>query len=781
MADTKINTLVAQQLPEFIRNDYNTFVLFLEAYYAWMEESGNPLSRAVEALRSINIDTSLTEFMEYYCKEFIPSIPEHLIPNKAFLISHAKEFYRSKGTKASFELLFKILYNETIDMSFPGDSILRVSDGKWEKKKSIRLDPTLWSNYTADGSTREYRLLAISDDIGEVEILVDGVVQNSGFIISKNRPYLIFDAAPSVDSIIRINYQAKNIIGLFNTNVVVATVLGVSSGTTAVTETGEQFYIQGVETFNLNLSSIIGQFQIGEEISLNYVYDTTENLSIVLMSTLVSLLDSISVVDGGANYNVGDYVPIIGGDPSSNASGVIEEVYNSIITDIIVVNGGCGYQAGQEGYITSTPNTGLSFAIGSVDTSERIHPNSYPIGTDVISLFQNTIISNINYGFSSAGTENANTIMLTAFSSVVYGGSGPQGLGPITNVAILLSTQSFITGPTLKIDAPVVFVTCNTANGNTATANVSLAYFGILGRMRIVTGGTGYTVGDELSFINVPGIGIGIGGAGEVTSVHNSNAGIKTVNFQPSRITGTVNVSSNVITGVGTAFTTELFTNDRIEVNNESSFIQSITNNTHLITNTAFVKLSTNRKLGVYGRYFVGGVNYSSNAFPTVTVSSANGAATGANIICEGIISSGEILNKIASDGHAPGEIRTIRVSVPGYGYLSVPEVNLSSLGNGRANALALLITSLFTSEGHYTNQDGMLSSDRKIQGVDAEIHEHSYVIKSAVALATYKNIFKSLVHPAGLQLFGEYVLEGTPDVSVGAYTSEGNVWITTP
>lgn len=781
MANTKIHTLVAQQLPEFIQSDYQTFVAFLEAYYAWMESSGNPLSRSVQVLQSLDVDRSLSDFISYFCKEFIPGIPEHLIPNKAFLIAHAKEFYRTKGTEKSFELLFRLLFNEDISIVYPKDSILRVSDGKWEQQRALRLDPTLFSEYTGNGSNTEFRLLGRSDDIGTVDVYIDDVLQSTGYTVSNNRPYIFFDVAPTNGSVIRINYRGFNLLRLFNTNQIVTTITGQTSGATAISETAEQLFISGIELFNLNISSVTGTFQSGESVILKYTYDYANNYFINLQSELTSIVNSIEIVNGGANYNIGDPVLLIGGDPDSNATAVVEDIYSSIVTNIVVLNGGCGYQAGQEGYITSTPNTGLTFAIGSVDTSGRVHPNSYPIVTDVLSLFANTIMSNSNYWMFSSGTENANSVIMNALSSTTYGGSGPQGLGPITNVAILLSTQNFITSPTLRFDAPVVTVNGNTANGNTATANVSIGYFGILGRMNVISGGSNYQVGDELVFTNVPGIGIGVGAAGEVTEVHAANGGIKSISFQPSRVTGTVNASANIIIGNGTSFNTELLANDRIEINNEISYVQTITNATHLIVNTTLTRTSTNRKLGVFGRYFVGGINYSMNALPTITVNSNNVSASGANVVAEGVISGGEILSTESDEGISPGRIRAIRIVSPGYGYMSAPIVDLTGSGNGQANAIAILLANMFTSEGHFLNQDGMVSSDRKIQGIEDIYHQHSYVIRSEVALNTYKNIFKTLIHPAGLQLFGEYMVEDTIETSAASQIANGNLTITTP
>ncbi len=79
MSIPRISSLVEQQLPEFIRNDHRTFVAFVEAYYAWMEESGGALERSGRMLEILDVDTTLTAFIDYFCNQFIPGIPQHLL------------------------------------------------------------------------------------------------------------------------------------------------------------------------------------------------------------------------------------------------------------------------------------------------------------------------------------------------------------------------------------------------------------------------------------------------------------------------------------------------------------------------------------------------------------------------------------------------------------------------------------------------------------------------------------------------------------------------------
>ena len=91
-----------------------------------------------------NIDKTVTEFLQYFKKQFGEDIPEAIFTNvnKPFLLKRLRDFYRTKGTTRSFEFLFRLLYKEEITISLPREDILRVSDGKYDTSKVLRLiDP----------------------------------------------------------------------------------------------------------------------------------------------------------------------------------------------------------------------------------------------------------------------------------------------------------------------------------------------------------------------------------------------------------------------------------------------------------------------------------------------------------------------------------------------------------------------------------------------------------------------------------------------------------------
>ena len=61
----KLSIVVREQLPEFIRADYDTFVAFIEAYYEYLEQTNKATDFGRNLLNYFDVDNTLTDFEEY--------------------------------------------------------------------------------------------------------------------------------------------------------------------------------------------------------------------------------------------------------------------------------------------------------------------------------------------------------------------------------------------------------------------------------------------------------------------------------------------------------------------------------------------------------------------------------------------------------------------------------------------------------------------------------------------------------------------------------------------
>ena len=141
--DERISTQLKDQLPDFILSNYDTFVQFIEAYYEWMEQEGNPRYEGVSVGTYKDIDETLDRFLEYFRNIYLKDFPFDLADgiNEKTLIKNITDLYRTKGSKASFDLLFRILYNTTVSVSYPRDRILRLSTSTFDDNQFLRIEP----------------------------------------------------------------------------------------------------------------------------------------------------------------------------------------------------------------------------------------------------------------------------------------------------------------------------------------------------------------------------------------------------------------------------------------------------------------------------------------------------------------------------------------------------------------------------------------------------------------------------------------------------------------
>jgi len=139
----KLSSQIESQFPGFIREEGPQFIAFLKAYFEYMEQSG----KAGYAMRALqdnqDIDRTVDSFVEYFRREFMVNVPKEVLADKRLLAKHIKEFYRSRGSQESYRFLFRALYDTEVDFYYPGDDILRASDGRWVQETKLRVSSPL--------------------------------------------------------------------------------------------------------------------------------------------------------------------------------------------------------------------------------------------------------------------------------------------------------------------------------------------------------------------------------------------------------------------------------------------------------------------------------------------------------------------------------------------------------------------------------------------------------------------------------------------------------------
>ena len=176
-----LSPFIEEQFPSFMRSDHRKLVLFIKAYYEWMEQAGNVgfTSRKLDSV--IDIDNNLTEFYDHFRSTYMNGFSERLAvttevdtPNKKTLLKKIKNFYGSKGTESAYRFLFRVLYDSNVEFDYPKNKILKASDGQWIEEISIKVTRTNESYHDSLVGGRVYQLtdeniIAASADVERVQ------------------------------------------------------------------------------------------------------------------------------------------------------------------------------------------------------------------------------------------------------------------------------------------------------------------------------------------------------------------------------------------------------------------------------------------------------------------------------------------------------------------------------------------------------------------------------------------------------------------------------------
>ena len=100
----------------------------------------NPLFASRTLIKERDIDTTTTTFIKNFEREFLSDLPSNLKGEKPLMMKHIVDVYRAKGSKASYDFLFKTLYDiQDLEYYAPKDDLWKASDGQWVADKTLRL------------------------------------------------------------------------------------------------------------------------------------------------------------------------------------------------------------------------------------------------------------------------------------------------------------------------------------------------------------------------------------------------------------------------------------------------------------------------------------------------------------------------------------------------------------------------------------------------------------------------------------------------------------------
>lgn len=434
-----ISTIIDNHIPQFIHFDYPNFVNFIRCYYEWAEKEGKGYDFIANLPYYMDVDETSLKILEHFCSVYLSPLPNIIYEqnNLSTLIKTIVQHYQAKGSEKSYQFLFRLIENKSVEFYYPSKDMLRISDGKWVSYKSIKIEnpPSTISDWvSAEITGRNSGARAIVDFISTYD--------------STSGRHLAELFLHEVDVINNIDlFEAGEIIDItmINGGTGTATILPATQSFTIV-DPGK-YYKKGIR---IDINSVAG-----------------EDYSLIVNATSKGSVEGIDIEYPGTGYAIGDKIIFNSHGFGSGAYGKVTTVNGTGgITGVKLIFGGHDYtsvpavsvvsQNGQDAILMATvPNIGMiksvmtrNFGIGysgsdTFDIPTMVRVNSqfmdFQIGEEITSAHGNGIIES----FDTLGGVMA--IRITSGSMVIGDVITGQRMGAVAAIYEVSKAQLAMT------------------------------------------------------------------------------------------------------------------------------------------------------------------------------------------------------------------------------------------------------------------------------------------------------------------------------------------------
>lgn len=132
-----LSAILDQQLPEFIREDHEVYVAFLQAYFQYLEQEGLVSDFFHNYKDNLDIYLADENFVEAFYKELAGTFKKDPLVEKNRIINHIKDFYLAKGAEQSFKFIFTVLFNEGVEIEYPRIYMATPSAGIYKSENIV--------------------------------------------------------------------------------------------------------------------------------------------------------------------------------------------------------------------------------------------------------------------------------------------------------------------------------------------------------------------------------------------------------------------------------------------------------------------------------------------------------------------------------------------------------------------------------------------------------------------------------------------------------------------
>ena len=137
-------------------NNYSASLTTIVKY--WVGPGPSWVMNNIET--AMDIDKNASNYLELMQKEIAAAVPRNVTVNKRNLYKRILDFYKVRGSADAVEIFFRLLFNDSVTVEFPYDSVLVPSSGAWDQPATV----TTTLNGAVNNSTT-LTLISANDNI----------------------------------------------------------------------------------------------------------------------------------------------------------------------------------------------------------------------------------------------------------------------------------------------------------------------------------------------------------------------------------------------------------------------------------------------------------------------------------------------------------------------------------------------------------------------------------------------------------------------------------------
>jgi hypothetical protein len=275
-----ISPIISEKKPTLLKEDHRRLALFIDHFYQFLEEQGNPLEVLENFLYNTEPNNQVDVYIDKILFDLGFNIQKTLTIPKKELILHLKQFYLSRGSEASFKFIFKLVYGSDLKIGYPRTSMLSPSQATYSGRNFIFVT----------ANNRDTSLFErITTEIPRYGVRIHGVASKG-------------DAGVESFSLVYTSHQVYLKIQIDNPHQTFQKGEGVEITSQL---TNEKMIENFVDTCEFEIIDPGFGYHVGDQLNVSNYQVPGQAF---VKTTISGSISDLQINDGGVNYAVGDTI-----------------------------------------------------------------------------------------------------------------------------------------------------------------------------------------------------------------------------------------------------------------------------------------------------------------------------------------------------------------------------------------------------------------------------------------------------------------------------------------